>query len=230
MPFPNFHGNKRWWTRNRVLTALAQAMSEIQGPLPCADSAWSRIKKGRWDWPPAIRVLEYFGAMARAWLAAGAPRERVTLRNLNWLPEEDGYLLEHAGEKTLADIARDLRRSYQAVRSRLSKNIGITARANQGFISAAELAKEYQCPYYRVRTALAAGKIPGRFDRCRNRWQVDMAQLPPLAKAILKAPKLHSYKTTPPDLGDYYKRYGLKRAVIEGKITVVERKQPPVQA
>lgn len=34
MPFPNFHGRNRWWTRDRVLTALAQAMKEIQGPLP----------------------------------------------------------------------------------------------------------------------------------------------------------------------------------------------------
>ena len=226
MPFPNFHGRKRWWTRDRVLIALAQAMDEIQGPLPCVDRNWSHMKKGRLDWPTSSKVLEYFGSMARAWLAAGAPRERVTLRNLDWLSQEDEYLLEHAGIKTLRDIARDLLRSYQSVRCRLAKNLGITARANQGFLSAAELAREYQCPYHRVRCALRAGPIKGHFDKVRNRWQVDLKELTAEGEAILKTPKLHSYKRTPPDLGNYYERYGLKRTVIEGIVTVVPRQQP----
>jgi len=224
MPFHNIRCNKGWWTRDRVLTALAQAMKEIQCPLPCADSDWNRIKKGRMDWPTSRKVLEYYGSIARAWLSAGAPREWVTLRNLDWLPHEDAYLIQHAGIKTLAVIAKDLRRSYQSVRGRLSRNIGITARANQGFFSAAELAKEYQCPYYRVRMALRKGQIKGCFDKVRNSWQVDLKDLTPKAKDILKAPKLHSYKTTSSDLGDYYERHGLSRTIIGGKVTVVDRK------
>ncbi len=220
---PNYHGKERWWTRERVLSALASAMSEIEGPLPCSDAAWNRIKKGRFDWPISIRVLEYFGSMARAWLSAGAPRDRVMLTNLPWSAQEETYLLEHAGKETLREIAKKLRRSYGSVRTRLNKNFKIAARANQGYLSAAELAKEFQCPYHRVRTALAEGVIPGTFDTVRNRWQVELTTMTPRAEAILKAPKLHSYKTIPTDLGDYYDRYGLKRTVIEGKVKVVPK-------
>lgn len=221
MPFPNYIGTKRLWTRERVLAGLVRAAAVIDGPLPCCDASYNRIKKGRLDWPTSHRVLEFFGAMARGWLAAGVPRERVCLINLDWTSEEDSYLKEHAGDKTLAEIAADLRRSCAAVRTRLNKNLGITARGNQGFFSAAELAKEYGCPYHRVRTALLEGKIPGRFDSARNCWQVDLRSLKPEEEAILKAPKLHSYKNSPPDLGDYYKRYGLRRKLIEGRVVVV---------
>jgi hypothetical protein len=224
MPYPNFRGNRRWWTRERVLTALQQAIKELHGPLPCADYKWNEVKKGRLDWPPASRVLEYFGAMGRAWLAAGAPRSRVILRNIAWTASEQAYLLEHAGNETLSVIARRLRRSYQSVRARLSKNLKITARANQGLLSAAELSREFHCSYHRIRRALGSGQIKGSFDQVRNRWQIDTVELTPQALAILTAPKLHSYKTTPPDLGDYYRRHGLMRKIIDGKMMVVNIK------
>jgi len=160
--------------------------------------------------------------MARGWLVAGASRHRISLKNIDWTPEEDGYLLEEAGILTLEYIAAKLRRSYAAVRDRLNKKYGIESRHNQGYLSAAELSKEYGCPYHRVRTALVEGRIPGRYDEVRNRWQVDPGNLTPAAEAILKAPKLHSYKNSQTDLGDYYQRYGLRRTMVDGRVMVVE--------
>lgn len=221
MAFPNCIGNKRLWTRGKVLAGLVRAASEIQGQLPCGDAAYNEIKKGHLDWPTSHRVLEFFGSMARGWLAAGAPKTRISLKNIDWTPAEDAYLKEHAGNKTLEQIAAHLRRTYGGVKARLNIYLGISARGNQGFFSAAELAKEYGCPYHRVRTALAEGKIHGKFDRCRNRWQVDLARLTPTAKAILEAPKLHSYKNSPPDLGDYYQRHGLRREKVNGQMVTV---------
>jgi hypothetical protein len=222
MAFPNAHGNRLWWTRERVLGAMAAAMKEISGPLPCSDAEWDRLKKGRLDWPPAVKILHYFGAMARGWRAAGAPMSRVTMFNLEWTNEEIEYLLDYAGEKRLRDIAARLRRTYPAVRRRLYE-LGVTARANQGFLSAAELAREYRCPYHRVLDAIAAGLITGHFDRVRNRWQVDTRHLKPQALALLNAPKTHSYQATPPDVGDYYQRHNLKRTLLNGRLIVVSK-------
>lgn len=36
---PNFRGRERFWTKERVLAALAKAIREIKGPLPCSDKA-----------------------------------------------------------------------------------------------------------------------------------------------------------------------------------------------
>ena len=218
MPFPNYIGKKRLWTKELVDIRLKEAAAEIWGKLPCSDEAWNRIKKGRLDWPPASWILKYYGSISRAWLAVGARPRRVTLRNVAWTLKEEEYLLLRAGNMMLVDIARNLRRSYQAVRSRLNKNLGLRARDNQGYLSAAELAKEYNCPYHRVRDALKGDVIKGRYDKKRNRWHVDMAELTARALLVLTAPKEHSYKSYPPDVGDYYKRYGLKRTMVHGRI------------
>lgn len=216
-------GNRRYWTKQRVLAGLRRAAAAIDGPLPCRDAAYSAIKKGHMDWPPASRVLEYFHGMARGWLAAGVSPWRVSLKNLDWTQQEDDYLLEHAGSLTLAAIARHLGRSYQSVRVRLgSKGFGITARGNQGYLSAAELAKEYHCPYHRIRKLLAEGAVKGTYDKARNSWKVDPADIDEEAERLLRQPKVHSYKSSPPDMGDYYRRYGLKRQMREGRLVVVE--------
>ncbi len=172
MAFPNWIGShKRLWTREHVMEQLAQAAKELPGPLPCCDSTYNRLKKGRLDWPTSHRILEYFGSMAHAWLAAGVDKKRVRMHNLTWSEKEKAYLLDHAGIDTLETIASHLRRSRGAVRRHLHE-IGICARDNHGFLSAAQLSKECHCPYHRVRTALAAGQIRGHYDPVRNRWNV----------------------------------------------------------
>ncbi|MDD5701385.1 MAG: hypothetical protein PHU23_04965 [Dehalococcoidales bacterium] len=222
MPFPNFQGRKRLWTRENVIEALSAAAREIQGPLPCFDRDYNAFKKDRLDWPTSHRILEYFHSMGRAWLAAGVDPARVSLRNVNWLPEEDEYLLEHAGAKTLDDIAKHLRRSYSAIRARLNKNHNTASRHNQGYLSAADLAKEYNCSYHRIRTALREGKIKGRFDKKRNRWQIDMAKVmsSTAAQMILHRPK-RTHKSSPTDVGNYCRRHGLRRTLREGKMIYI---------
>lgn len=219
MPFPNL-GNKRLWTRETVLGGLALAATEIRGPLPCCDRPYNALKKGHLTWPTSRRILEYFGSMAAGWLAAGAPRKRITFNNLPWREDEEVYLLEHAGDDTLVKIGESLRRSYGAVRKRLQGK-GITARGNNGFFSAGELAREYDCSYQRVRNLLKSGVIQGRFDEKRNRWQVDLKDITPAAKALLRAPKM-TYTTRPTDKGDYCKRHGIRRHWIVNKIVRVK--------
>ena len=221
MPFPNWIGRKRLWTKERVIAGLTTAAGEIEGPLPCLDASYSRIKKGHLDWPVAARVLGYFGAMARGWLAAGEPMSRVSLHNVPWTEEERTYLLEYAGNHTLKRIAQKLGRSYGAMRGQL-RIIKIASRHNQGYLSAAELAKEYNCSCHRIRQALAEGKIKGRYDRLRNRWQINLKDLTPEAKEILTRPK-RTHKTCATDLGDYYSRFRLKRTIIDGRVIVVAK-------
>ena len=218
MPFDSieFHGNKRVWTKRRVLDGLRLAMTEIDGPLPCNDGPYNVIKKGRLAWPPVSRVYEFFKALAHGWLAAGAAMSRVSLHNAPWTPGE-------ISKRTLARIARDLGRSYQATRARIgSKGLGITARANQGLLSAAELAKLYHTPYHRVRELLINNSLPGTYDRVRNRWQIDPSQFTPEMESLLRAPK-KTYTTSPTDIGDYYRRYGLYRTRINGRTSAVEK-------
>lgn len=222
MPFPNWIGKKRFWTRERVLISLAEAIVQIKGPLPCSDDPWYKIKRGRLDLPPASRIYFYFHSMGRAWLAAGAPMSRVSLFNTPWAKEEDEYLLERAGLSTLEAIGKRLGRGYGSVKARLNKTHHVRARVNQGFFCAAELSKEFQCPYQRVRDALAKRKIEGFFDHQRHQWQVDLKDLTEEALAILSKPK-RTHKTSITDLGNYRERYGLKRIKVNGRVMVVAR-------
>jgi len=212
MPFPNWiGGRKRLWTREHVLDALAAAAKEIKGPLPCLDAKYNELKRGRLDWPTSHRILEFFGSMARAWLAAGAPMRRISMRNLLWTPEETAYILDHAGEMTITDIGKRLRRSYGGVRRQLYK-FGIRARNNEGYLSAAQLSKELPCSCDRLRRMLNNGLIPGAlFDEVRNRWKIDLLAITPELRAKLTAPR-RSHHTWPLDVGDYYARYGISRS------------------
>lgn len=210
MPFPNWIGKQRLWTQERVIAALALAVAEIEGPLPCRDALYNRLKKGRLDWPTSHRILEYFGSMARAWRAAGAPMNRITMRNLDWLPEEKEYLLRHAGKVKLSTIAKRLGRSYGAVRKEL-QSFRTRARDNEGYLSASQLAKELPCSCDRLRRFLNKGLIEGaKFDRVRNRWKIDPLSITPEIEALLTAPR-RTHKTWPLDVGDYYARYGIIR-------------------
>ena len=210
MPFPNWHGRERYWIREKVITGLQLAAQEIQGPLPCCDATYNRLKKSRLDWPTSHRVLEYFGSMARGWLVAGCPMSRVSMRNLDWLPDEKDYLLDHAGTETLESIAKRLRRSRPAVRKELQLH-GLRARDNEGYVSAQQLAKELSCSCGRLRRFLNAGKIPGaELDKVRNRWKIDPFSVTPELEAQLKSPR-KTHNTWPLDVGDYYARYGITR-------------------
>lgn len=219
MRLPNQLSRKRFWTREKVLDALIKAAAEIRGPLPTSHKTWGIIKRGRYDLPPPTRIYEFFHSFPQAWVAAGAG-DRVSLSFAKWTEADDGYLLDYAGQYTLKLIARHLRRTCPSVRSRLGRWYKIQSRHNQGYLSAAELAKEYKCPYHRILGALRLGAIKGRFDKKRTRWNIDLIDLTAEALMILTAPK-QTYKSREADLGDYYQRHGLKRQNINGKVMIV---------
>lgn len=198
-----------YWTKERVLESLQRAAAEIQGQLPVSDREYRPLKVYRKGWPPERRIYGYFGSLRRAWYEAGADPARYTLKGTEWTEEDVDHLLTHAGNKTLDEIARDLHRTTGAVRRRLHE-VGITARANQGFLSASEIAKEFRCSYTRVRRMLNEGSLPGRFDKVRNRWEVELADITSEMETRLRAPK-RTYKTHPLDMGDYYQRYHIRR-------------------
>ena len=214
---PNRLGRRLIWTKEKVIEGLQTAAKELGRHLPTSDDVYNPLKKGRYDWPPAVYVYKYFPTFAVAWLAAGIKPSRVNLSSTKWTEEEDEYLLTHAGNIRLADIAKHSRRSYGAVRGRLRFKNHLQARHNQGYLSAAELAKYYKCPYHRVRQALLDGKIKGFRSQIRRDWQVDLADIGSQALEVLLQPKLKSHKNSPTDVGDYEKRHGLKRIRLDGK-------------
>lgn len=226
MPFPNYIGShRRLWTRENVLAGLVRAAALISGPLPCCDADYNRLKKDRLDWPTSHRILEYFGSMARAWIAAGGSIgvsnwERVSLANIDWTADEEEFLLEYAGTKNLRDLGREIGRSYGAVRKRLQEK-GVTARANQGYLSAGELARLLNCSYDRVLRFCESGRIPAKYNIRLHRWEIDLYHITPEIKALLLTER-RTHKTWPLDKGDYYKRYGLTRTLKDGKLVVVE--------
>lgn len=205
------------WTRDKVIAALQLVIAESKAPLPCRDSLYNAMKKGRRDLPCAHVVMGYFGSMGRAWLAAGAPGRRVSLKNIAWLPEEDDYLRTYAGQRSLKRIARSLHRTFYGVKSRLNKDLKLRAKDNQGFLSAAQLARDYNCSYSRIRHALEDGKIPGAYHPLHHKWQVNPREFTPEIVAFLQAPK-RSHKTWPTDVGDYDSRHNLRRKIIDGRI------------
>ena len=93
------------------------------------------------------------------------------------------------------------------------------------FMSAAAIAQTFDCPYHRVRVMLKARVLRGRYDRRRNRWSVDPGTISPELETLLRAPKI-THKSWPTDRGDYYKRHGLCRRVVDGKVVVIDRLHP----
>jgi hypothetical protein len=217
----NRHGPHLYWTEERVLEGLKRFITETRGMLPTSDEPYLPIKKGRSDLPDTIHIYRYFGSFPRAWKAAGAPDRRLNFTNADWTAEEDDYLLDHAGSMRLVDIAHHLNRSYSAVRVRIgSKGHKITARANQGYLSAALLAKEFNTSYTRVLLLLQDRHLPGFYNRKRHCWQVDLGAITEEHKELLKAQR-RTHQNGPIDRGDYYQRYGLKRILMGGRLQCV---------
>jgi hypothetical protein len=221
VPFPNFIGShKRLWTKENVILALQKFAAENEGPLPTSDHVYNQLKKGRLDWPTSHRILEYFGSISRAWLAAGSEPERVSLNYCGWTESEILYLKENAGNMLIREIANSLRRSYAAVRREMFQ-VGITSRGNQGHFSAALLAKEYDCSYDRLLNFLHTGKIPAKFCPKRHRWLIDLDNITPEVIESLKKRRI-THNTWPMDKGDYYLRHNIHRHLVDGKVVRAE--------
>jgi len=212
---PNMMGAHLFWTEQRVLKALKEVAKELK-ILPTSDDLYNSLKKGRFEWPSACYIYRYFRTFPNAWLIAGVDKSRINKAHAKWTEEEDEYLLLHAGDVKLEDIARRLGRSYGSVRGRLRWHDHLRARHNQGYLSAAELAKYFGCSYTRVRKLLSAGLIKGFRSKIRNEWQVDLVDIDDEARSILSLAKI-THKQGPVDVGDYEVRHGLCRRQINGK-------------
>jgi len=179
------YGERMYWTPERCLDGLRCAMIEIDGPLPASTDDYNALKKGRL-WPTSHAVLVLFHSMPAAWLAAGAPAERIHVKSRRWTKAEVTFLLEHAGSVKLTDIAKRLNRTYPAVRARLgSKGMGLKARENQGYLTAAIAARELGLPYSTVFDLLAAQLLRGRYSKRMHRWYIDPAEIARLRKENL---------------------------------------------
>lgn len=111
---------RTWWTRERVLAGLLRFYREHRFT-PLSTKAWLDVSRGigkgpQRPYPSHYAVLRWFSSFREAWTAAGVDVDRV---HEVWQPMEDWYLREAAGFVPRVEIARDLRRSPEAVHRRL---------------------------------------------------------------------------------------------------------------
>lgn len=207
------HGERLYWTPERVAAHLRRFVAWTSGVLPKSDREWDVARLA--DDPPSTAIYGRWPGVGfrRIWMQqAGAPIERISLLSGHdrWTEDEDAHLLQWAGIRTLEQLARELHRTYGACRKRL-QDLGTSARTNQGYLSAAEVSREYGAPYSRVTRLIADGLIPMTHSRtCDNRYEIDPAAITPEVEALLRAPK-QTYTTFESDHGDYAQRYGLVR-------------------
>lgn len=209
-------GRTRFWTRERTLDGLRDFARRNRGPLPSSDHDYSVLKKGHLEWPTATRVLEYFGTMADAWAAAGASKSRYQRGWVEWSQADDDLLLDLAGEMTLKVIAKRLGRSWSACKRRLYDLGAGRSRDVSGHLSMMQVAKEYGCPLSRVKKLVRDGVLPAKRIQGGHYWRI-LPEDCERVKHLLAAPK-RSHTSTPPSFGDYDRRYGLRRRVIDGRV------------
>lgn len=217
---PGYGRIEKYWTEDRIRAALVDFASKHKGPLPTSDHDYSDLKKGHMEWPTATAVLEQFGTMADAWAGIGVPKSRFNRGWVPWTQEDDDYLLDWAGSQTLKIIAKRLGRSWPACKRRLYDLGAGRARDVAGYLSAMQVAKEYNCPLSRVKKLIASGELPAHRVQGGHYWRIDPEDCEKL-RAVLSAPKTRSYRTTPPSHGDYDRRYGLRRVRVNGRIVRV---------
>lgn len=218
-------GEGKYWTPSRVKSALKRYAASNPGPLPTSDHVWNAIKKGRMELPTSASILDLWGTMRFAWLAIGADPTRVKALGTRWSKAEKRFLLDHAGTYTLEQLARRLGRTYASVRTMLgAKGFGIKARENQGYMSALVVAKEYGCSYNRLLQLLNDGAVKGTYSLKLHRWLIDPADAEG-AKSLLTAPK-RTHVTTPPDIGNYREKYGIRRLAVHKGLPVSPPNDP----
>ena len=211
-----------YWTRERTVAGLQDFARRNRGQLPTSDHTYNDLKVGHMEWPTSLSVLTYFGSMARAWIAAGINKKRFTMGYAEWSAEDDEWLLEHAGEQTLKIIGAHLGRSWSACKRRLYDLKAGRARDVPGYLSAMQVAKEYNAPLSRVQRMIATGELPAFKVQGGHYWRVNPIDITRELERKLRAPKKGPYKNSgPPDVGDYYRRHGIRRLLVGGVVTRV---------
>ena len=202
-------GGGRYWTAERIDEGLRDFARRHKGPLPTSDHVYNALKAGHMQWPTANAVLARHGRMADAWAAIGEPKTRYNRGWAPWSQADDDLLLERAGSMTLKLIAPRLGRSWQACRRRLYDLGAGRARDVSGYMSAMQVAAEYQCPVGRVEALIRSGELPAHKVNGGHYWRIDPDDLRAV-EAKLRAPK-RTHRKARLDTGDYRRHYGYRR-------------------
>ncbi|MFH0900321.1 MAG: hypothetical protein V2A73_06805 [Pseudomonadota bacterium] len=172
-----------WWTRERIITGLLRFYRE-RGATPISFNEWRRLtacdgKAMRRRYPSANAIASHWGNMRVAWEAVGVLTNRD---HLPWSELDDWYLREAAGIIPRTQIARDLRRSPQAVHTRLSKDLGLNSYRLHGWALS------------RIEKAIGAkrGTLTIPMRKGSRAWIIDPADLVPLG--------IVNWQTAHPDL------------------------------
>ena len=120
-----------------------------------------------------------------------------------WTQEEDEWLEDNIGRGMVQFMSSRLGRSPRAIQHRLQL-LG-SHRAADGMLTAAEVAKEYRCPLYRVLRLVRAGTLPTYPIAGSRYYRIDPTDCERIADT-LTAPKA-THRGSPPDMGDYRQRY-----------------------
>lgn len=170
----------RWWTRTRVLEALRRWHART-GTAPTSSEAWQAVTRGGGNgpgrrYPSFPSVLSHFATFRDAWEAAGVP---VDNDHRPWSALDDWYLREAAGRVPRVEIARHLRRTPSAVKSRLIE-LGWHSYRLHGW-SLAGVHRATGLPYALLRDGyVARGRIP--FERGSKCFYLDPADLTEVAE------------------------------------------------
>ena len=161
---------RMWWTRERVLAGLRRFYQDHHDA-PISTEEWHRITgrhgqrgggSGRRSYPSLYAVLRHFETFRQAWAAAGID---VGRRQESWTELEDWYLREGVGLISRQELARDLRRTPDAVHRRLY-DLGLHSYERWGW-TLHRLERVAQVPRHRLQTYLDRGDLPYlRGTRC----------------------------------------------------------------
>lgn len=210
------YGAEAYWTQARTLGGLRDFVARNKGILPSSSDAYSVMKRGHMEWPPAGRIFDHYDSMADAWAAAGASPRRYRRLWVDWTQDDDDLLLGMAGTMTLDLIAKRLGRSAGACKRRLYDLGAGRARDMSGHYSAAQVAELYGCPLARGNSLIKHGLLKAHKITGGHYWRIDPGDIDARVENILRAPK-RTHTTVPSDTGNYERRYGLRRKTVNGR-------------
>jgi hypothetical protein len=170
---------RTWWTRGRVVDGLRRFYQDC-GLAPTSTEEWRRLTGNRGGrgggpgtrrpYPSPYAVLRYFDTFRQAWAAADIDVGRLLE---SWSELEDWYLREGIGLLSRAELARDLRRTPDAVHRRLY-DLGLHAYQRWGW-TLHRVERVAQVPRHRLQTYIERGDLP--FLRGSKCIYVDPADL-----------------------------------------------------
>ena len=155
---------RTWWTRERVIVGLRRFYQDY-AVAPTSTEEWRRLttrhgNRGggagtRRPYPSFYAILRHFETFRQAWAAVGIEVGRL---QESWSEIEDWYLREGVGLISRAELARDLRRTPDAVHRRLY-DLGLHSYRRWGW-TLHHVERIAQVPRHRLQTYIERGDLP----------------------------------------------------------------------